>query len=138
MSFRPEYIRPVIQNKATRVVTAAHSTHNNPLNNFNLASLEVAENEIIRALRPAALRCGLNKSDICSTINGDMRAGKQASSRRCIGERPTCSVERGHQGVRPEPLNDLRQDESGEIEWTKINARRLIKVRSLLRLLGVA
>jgi hypothetical protein len=27
---------------------------------------------------------------------------------------------------------------SGEIEWTKIGARRLIKVPSLLRLLGVA
>jgi hypothetical protein len=26
---------------------------------------------------------------------------------------------------------------SGEIEWTKIGARRLIKVLSLLRLLGV-
>jgi len=26
---------------------------------------------------------------------------------------------------------------SGEIEWTKVNARRLIKVKSLLRLLGV-
>jgi hypothetical protein len=26
---------------------------------------------------------------------------------------------------------------SGEIEWTKIGARRLIKVSSLLRLLGV-
>jgi len=28
--------------------------------------------------------------------------------------------------------------ESGELEWTKVNARRLIKVKSLLRLLGVA
>jgi excisionase family DNA binding protein len=52
-------------------------------------------------------------------------------------ERPTCSVEEAAE------VSSLGRSllyikmKSGEIEWVKIGKRRLIKVPSLLRLLGV-
>ena len=54
-----------------------------------------------------------------------------------FGERPTCSVEEAAE------VSSLGRSllyikmKSGEIEWVKIGKRRLIKVPSLLRLLGV-
>jgi hypothetical protein len=55
-----------------------------------------------------------------------------------FAERPTCSVDEATSasGLSRSLIYDKMK--SGEIEWTKVNARRLIKVNSLLRLLGVA
>ena len=77
--FSLQYMHAAIQNEAESVAAAAPSTRNATLNKaaFNLASLGVPGSEIINALRPAALRCGLKKNEIYSTINSGMKAGKQ-------------------------------------------------------------
>jgi hypothetical protein len=53
-------------------------------------------------------------------------------------ERPTCSVDEASKVSGLSRSMIYNKMESGELEWTKVNARRLIKVKSLLRLLGVA
>ena len=54
-----------------------------------------------------------------------------------FSERPTCSVEEATTASSLSRSMIYNKMESGELEWTKVNARRLIKVKSLLRLLGV-
>jgi excisionase family DNA binding protein len=54
-----------------------------------------------------------------------------------FGERPTCSVDEATKACGLSRSMIYNKMKSGEIEWTKIGARRLIKVSSLLRLLGV-
>jgi hypothetical protein len=54
-----------------------------------------------------------------------------------FGERPTCSVDEATKASGLSRSMIYSKMGSGEIEWTKVNARRLIKVKSLLRLLGV-
>jgi Helix-turn-helix domain len=54
-----------------------------------------------------------------------------------FSERPTCSVEEAAKASGLSRSMIYNKMDSGEIEWTKVNARRLIKVKSLLRLLGV-
>jgi hypothetical protein len=53
-------------------------------------------------------------------------------------ERPTCSIAEATKVSGLSRSMIYNKMGSGEIEWTKVNARRLIKVKSLLRLLGVA
>jgi hypothetical protein len=55
-----------------------------------------------------------------------------------FGERPTCSVDEATEASGLSRSMIYNKMKSGEIEWTKVNARRLIKVSSLLRFLGVA
>jgi hypothetical protein len=67
---------------------------------------------------------------------GNARSSKPERIPFC--ERPTCSVNEATEASglsRSMIYNKMR---SGEVEWTKIGQRRLIKVPSLLRLLGVA
>ena len=54
-----------------------------------------------------------------------------------FGERLTCSVDDATEASGLSRSMIYNKMKSGEIEWTKIGARRLIKVSSLLRLLGV-
>jgi hypothetical protein len=54
-----------------------------------------------------------------------------------FGERLTCSVGDATKASGLSRSMIYNKMKSGEIEWTKIGARRLIKVPSLLRLLGV-
>jgi hypothetical protein len=53
-----------------------------------------------------------------------------------FGERLTCSVDDATEVSGLSRSMIYNKMKSGEIEWTKIGARRLIKVPSLLRLLG--
>jgi hypothetical protein len=53
-------------------------------------------------------------------------------------ERPACSIDDAVEASGLSRSMIYNKMKSGEIEWTKIGARRLIKVPSLLRLLGVA
>jgi hypothetical protein len=55
-----------------------------------------------------------------------------------FGQRLTCSVDDATEVSGLSRSMIYNKMKSGEIEWTKIGARRLIKVPSLLRLLGVA
>ena len=55
-----------------------------------------------------------------------------------FAERPACSIEDAVEASGLSRSMIYNKMKSGEIEWTKIGARRLIKVSSLLRLLGVA
>jgi hypothetical protein len=59
------------------------------------------------------------------------------SSHIPFSERPTCSIEEATKASGLSRTMIYSKMHSGEIEWTKVNARRLIKVKSLLRLLGV-
>jgi hypothetical protein len=52
-------------------------------------------------------------------------------------ERPTCSVDEATKASGLSRSMIYNKMKSGEIEWTKIGARRLVKIPSLLRLLGV-
>jgi excisionase family DNA binding protein len=54
-----------------------------------------------------------------------------------FGERLTCSVNDAAKVSGLSRSMIYNKMKSGEIEWTKIGARRLIKVPSLLRFLGV-
>jgi predicted DNA-binding transcriptional regulator AlpA len=54
-----------------------------------------------------------------------------------FGERLTCSVDDATKVSGLSRSMVYNKMKSGEIEWTKIGARRLIKVPSLLRFLGV-
>ena len=54
-----------------------------------------------------------------------------------FGERLTCSVDDATEVSGLSRSMIYNKMKSGEIEWTKIGARRLIKVPSLLRFLGV-
>jgi hypothetical protein len=60
-----------------------------------------------------------------------------APERIPFGERLTCSVDAATEVSGLSRSMIYNKMKSGEIEWTKIGARRLIKVSSLLRLLGV-
>jgi hypothetical protein len=51
-------------------------------------------------------------------------------------ERPTCSIDEATKASGLSRSMIYNKMKTGEIEWTKVNARRLIIVRSLLRLLG--
>jgi len=53
-------------------------------------------------------------------------------------ERPACSIDDAVEASGLSRSMIYNKMKSGEIEWTKIGARRLIKVPSLLRLLGMA
>jgi hypothetical protein len=53
-----------------------------------------------------------------------------------FGERLTCSVDAATKVSGLSRSMIYNKMKSGEIEWVKIGARRLIKVSSLLRLLG--
>jgi putative DNA primase/helicase len=77
--FRPEYVEAAIAGEVARVALAAPSSRNDTLNRaaFNLASLGLAGSDIIGALRPAAEQAGLRRSEIYSTINSGMKAGRQ-------------------------------------------------------------
>ena len=55
-----------------------------------------------------------------------------------FNERLTCSVDDAVETSGLSRSMIYNKMKSGEIEWKKIGARRLIKVPSLLRLLGVA
>ena len=55
-----------------------------------------------------------------------------------FAERPTCSVDDASEASGLGRSTLYNKMKSGELEWTKIGARRLIKVPSLLRLLGTA
>jgi excisionase family DNA binding protein len=63
---------------------------------------------------------------------------QSGSKRIAFGERPTCSVDEATEACGLSRSMIYNKMKNGEIEWTKIGARRLIKVPSLLRLLGVA
>jgi hypothetical protein len=54
-----------------------------------------------------------------------------------FSERLTCSVDDATEASGLSRSMIYNKMKSGEIEWTKIGARRLIKVPSLLRFLGV-
>jgi hypothetical protein len=54
-----------------------------------------------------------------------------------FGERLTCSVDDATEVSGLSRSMIYNKMKSGEIEWTKIGSRRLIKVPSLLRLLGM-
>ena len=54
-----------------------------------------------------------------------------------FGERLTCSVDDATKVSGLSRSMIYNKMKNGEIEWVKIGARRLIKVPSLLRLLGV-
>jgi len=55
-----------------------------------------------------------------------------------FAERPACSINDAVEASGLSRSMIYNKMKSGEIEWTKIGTRRLIKVPSLLRLLGVA
>jgi hypothetical protein len=55
-----------------------------------------------------------------------------------FAERPACSIDDAVAASGLSRSMIYNKMKTGEIEWTKIGARRLIKVPSLLRLLGVA
>jgi hypothetical protein len=63
------------------------------------------------------------------------------ANRSCSGlhfsERPTCSIDETIKATGLSRSMIYNKMKSGEIEWTKVNSRRLVKVKSLLRLLGV-
>jgi hypothetical protein len=65
-------------------------------------------------------------------------APTNGSSQIPFCERPTCSIADATRASGLSRSMIYNKMDSGEIEWTKVNARRLIKVKSLLRLLGVA
>ena len=70
-----------------------------------------------------------------STINKVPPGG---SERIPFSERLTCSVDDATEASGLSRSMIYIKMNSGEIEWTKIGARRLIKVPSLLRFLGLA
>ena len=116
--FRPQYVRAAIQNETDRVATAPPSRRNDTLNRaaFNLASLGVSGREIIHSLRPAALLCGLKNSEIYSTINSGIRAGKQhprfapaSSNQRSIVSVQSRLEASGHYTVYSPPNCDARE-----------------------------
>jgi hypothetical protein len=78
MEHRREYIEAAIAGEIASVAGAQPSCRNDMLNRaaFNLGSLGIPGSEIIGALRPAALQCGLKNGEIYATINSGMRAGR--------------------------------------------------------------
>jgi hypothetical protein len=66
MEHRREYIEAAIAGELANVAGAQPSFRNDTLNRaaFNLASLGIAGSEIIGALKPAALQCGLQNGEI--------------------------------------------------------------------------
>jgi len=70
-------------------------------------------------------------------ISANGAARRDASERIPFAERPTCSVDDAVEASGLGRSMIYNKMKSGEIEWTKVGARRLIKVPSLLRLLGV-
>jgi hypothetical protein len=64
-------------------------------------------------------------------------APKRSCSSVRFSERPTCSVDETIKATGLSRSMVYSKMKSGEIEWTKVNSRRLVKVRSLLSLLGV-
>jgi excisionase family DNA binding protein len=67
---------------------------------------------------------------------GKARPG--GSERIAFGEKLTCSVNDAAEASGLSRSMIYNKMKSGEIEWTKIGSRRLIKVPSLLRLLAMA
>jgi len=55
-----------------------------------------------------------------------------------FAERPACSIDDAAEASGLSRSMLYNKMKSGELEWTKVGARRLIKVPSLLRLLGLA
>jgi hypothetical protein len=51
-------------------------------------------------------------------------------------ERPTCSIDQAEEASGLSRSMLYVKMKSGELEWVKVGARRLIKVPSLLKLLG--
>jgi hypothetical protein len=70
-------------------------------------------------------------------LSNNCQAPPRGSKHIPFGERPTCSVDEATRASGLSRSMIYSKMDSGEIEWTKVNARRLIKVKSLLRLLGV-
>jgi hypothetical protein len=70
------------------------------------------------------------------STNGKVRPG--GPEHIPFGERLTCSVNDATEASGLSRSMIYNKMKSGEIEWTKIGTRRLIKVPSLLRFLGVA
>lgn len=70
------------------------------------------------------------------STTGKTRPG--GSERIPFAERPTCSVAEAVEasGLGRSTIYDLMRD--GQIEWTKVRTRRLVRVPSLLKLLGTA
>jgi hypothetical protein len=66
------------------------------------------------------------------------RAPPSGSKHIPFGERPTCSVAEATLASGLSRSLIYNKMKSGELESTKVNGRRLIIIRSLLRLLGVA
>ena len=67
---------------------------------------------------------------------GETQQQQWKATRIPFSERPTCSVSEGVEvsGLSRSLL--YRKMNAGELEWTKVGSRRLLKVPSLLRLLG--
>ena len=75
-------------------------------------------------------------ANIFLSNTGTARQG--APERIPFAERPSCSIDDAVEASGLSRSMIYNKMKSGEIEWTKIGARRLIKVPSLLRFLGVA
>jgi hypothetical protein len=77
-SFRPEYIERAIVGEVGNVAGAAPGSRNEALNRaaFNLATLGIADNEIVAALTPAARQCGLKQTEIDATLASGIKAGR--------------------------------------------------------------
>jgi hypothetical protein len=73
---------------------------------------------------------------VCAERRVEMIANEGCSNLR-FSERPTCSIDETIKATGLSRSMIYNKMKSGEIEWTKVNSRRLVKVKSLLRLLGV-
>jgi hypothetical protein len=116
-------------------MAGVHST-----SNFGPECTEV--NSSLREIFPHApqIRCmdeGLimTPNTYCSATG---TARHREPGRIAFGERLTCSVNDAAEASGLSRSMIYNKMKSGEIEWTKIGSRRLIKVPSLLRLLGLA
>lgn len=104
----------------------------------NFGSECTGGNSSLRGTVPA--RC-MDEGTIVATNTHFSTPGKArpgGPERIPFGERPTCSVDDATEASGLSRSMIYNKMKSGEIEWTKIGARRLIKVPSLLRFLGVA
>ena len=78
MAFANGFDAADIDAAVASIATAAAGSHRRALNRAaaNLARLGIAGADIIGALRPPAERAGLRRSEIYSTINAGMKAGR--------------------------------------------------------------
>jgi hypothetical protein len=108
---------------------------------FNLAKAPFIRPRLIAHICPrSSYWTGLDEGTIMTAKTHFPITGKAPLSgpkHTPFGERPTCSVDEATKASGLSRSMIYNKMQSGEIEWTKVNARRLIKVKSLLRLLGV-